>query len=82
MADRVDRIRLMAIVNIVRAIVLALLAASVATGVVNIGIVLAALFALGTAETFADIGSQSILPRLVRREDLGIANARMHGRCS
>jgi len=79
MADRVDRIRLMAIVNTVRGIILALLAASVAAGVVNIGIVLAALFALGTAETFADIGSASILPRLVRREDLGIANARITG---
>jgi len=78
-ADRVDRVRLMAIVNTVRGIILALLAASVAADVVNIGIVLAALFALGTAETFADIGSQSILPRLVRREDLGIANARITG---
>jgi MFS family permease len=78
-ADRVDRVRLMAIVNTVRGIILALLAASVAAHVVNIGIVLAALFALGTAETFADIGSQSILPRLVRREDLGIANARITG---
>ena len=42
-------------------------------------IVLVALFVLGTAETFADIGGQSILPRLVRREDLGIANARLSG---
>ena len=65
MADRVDRVRLMAVVNVVRGIVLALLAASVATHVVSIWVVLAALFALGTAETFADIGSASILPRLV-----------------
>ena len=28
---------------------------------------LAALFVLGTAETFADIGDQQLLPRLVRR---------------
>jgi len=41
--------------------------------------VLGALFVLGTAETFADVGSASILPRLVRREDLGIANARVNG---
>ncbi|HEU0245295.1 MAG TPA: MFS transporter [Candidatus Limnocylindrales bacterium] len=79
LADRVDRVRLMAVVNLVRGIILALLAASVATGVVSIVVVLAALFALGTAETFADIGSASILPRLVRREDLGIANARITG---
>jgi MFS family permease len=79
LADRVDRVRLMVVVNLVRGVILALLAASVATGVVSIGIVLAALFALGTAETFADIGSASILPRLVRREDLGVANARITG---
>jgi MFS family permease len=78
-ADRVDRVRLMAVVNTVRAVILVLLAASVAMQVVSIWVVLAALFALGTAETFADIGSQSILPRLVRREDLGIANARITG---
>ena len=40
---------------------------------------LVALFVLGTAETFADIGGQSVLPRLVRREDLGVANARLAG---
>src|SRR4051794_21502048 len=78
-ADRVDRVRLMAVVNLIRGVILALLAASVATGVVSIVVVLAALFALGTAETFADIGSASILPRLVPREDLGIANARITG---
>jgi MFS family permease len=78
-ADRVDRVRLMAVVNLVRGVILALLAASVATGAVSIAVVLVALFALGTAETFADIGSASILPRLVRREDLGIANARITG---
>jgi predicted MFS family arabinose efflux permease len=42
-------------------------------------VVLGALFVLGTAETFADVGSASILPRLVRRQDLGIANARLTG---
>jgi predicted MFS family arabinose efflux permease len=46
---------------------------------VSIALVLAALFVLGTAETFADVGSSSLLPRLVRRGDLGIANARLGG---
>jgi len=78
-ADRVDRIRLMAIVNLVRALVLAVLAATIVTGVIDIRLVLVALFSLGTAETFADIGGQSLLPRIVRREDLGIANARITG---
>ena len=43
----------------------------------SIAAVLGALFALGIAETFADVGSSSLLPRLVPREDLGIANARL-----
>ncbi|HYO44078.1 MAG TPA: MFS transporter [Candidatus Limnocylindrales bacterium] len=78
-ADRVDRIRLMAVVNLARAAVLAVLAATIVADVVDIWLVLLALFALGTAETFADIGGQSLLPRIVRRGDLGIANARITG---
>src|SRR5690242_17211253 len=78
-ADRVDRVRIMAFVNLCRAAVLAILAATIVTGSVSIAVVLIALFALGTAETFADVGGQSIMPQLVRREDLGIANARLQG---
>ena len=78
-ADRVDRVRLMAAVNLVRAAILAVLAVTIVSGAVSIAIVLVALFVLGTAETFADIGGQSVLPRLVRREDLGVANARLSG---
>lgn len=78
-ADRVDRRRIIVAVNLVRAVILGLLAVTIATGAVSIAVVLGALFALGTAETFADVGSASLLPRLVRREDLGIANARLSG---
>jgi MFS family permease len=78
-ADRIDRRRLVVGMNAGRAIVLAALAATIASGTVNIAVILAALFILGTAETFADVGGSSLLPRLVRREDLGIANARMQG---
>jgi MFS family permease len=76
-ADRHDRRRIVAGVNLVRAGVLALLAVTIVAGSVSIAAVLGALFALGVAETFADVGSSSLLPRLVRREDLGIANARL-----
>ena len=77
--DRHDRRRIVIAVNLGRALVLAVLTATIATGIVNIAVVLAALFVLGSAETFADVGSSSLLPRLVRREDLGIANARLQG---
>ena len=78
-ADRVDRRRIVVGINLGRAAVLAVLAATIASGTVNIAVVLATLFVLGTAETFADVASSSLLPRVVPRADLGIANARMQG---
>ncbi len=78
-ADRHDRRRIVAGVNLGRAAMLAVLAGTIVTGTVSIAIVLVSLFILATAETFADVGSSSLLPRLVRREDLGVANARMQG---
>ena len=78
-ADRLDRRLIVIVVNLVRAGVLALLAVMIGTGTVSIGLVLVALFLLGTAETFADVGASSLLPRVVPREDLGTANARLQG---
>jgi MFS family permease len=75
--DRVDRRRIIIIVNLVRAALLGLLAMAIAIGTVNIAVVLGALLLLGTAETFADLGSQSLLPRLVPSQALGLANARL-----
>jgi MFS family permease len=78
-ADRFDRRRLVIAVNACRSIVLALLVFTIATGTVSIALVLATLFVLGTAETFADSASSTLLPSVVARADLGIANARMQG---
>ena len=78
-SDRFDRRRMIMAVNIVRAVVLAGLVATIVTGSVNIALVLLALFAMSTAETFADAGSSALMPGLVNRKDLGIANARMQG---
>lgn len=78
-ADRFDRRLMVVVVNLVRAVVLIALVATILGDRVNIAVVLAALFALGTAETFADSASSTLLPGLVRREDLGVANARMQG---
>ena len=57
-ADRFDRRRMVVAVNLGRAFVLAALAATVATGTLNIALILLPLFVLGTAETFADVGQQ------------------------
>jgi MFS family permease len=78
-ADRHDRRRIVASVNVFRALVLVGLTAMILTSVVNIAAVLITLFVLGTAETFADAASSTLIPSLVEREDLGIANARQNG---
>jgi len=78
-ADRLDRKRMVVVVDLARAFVLALLVATIVTGTVSIAVVLLALFALGTAEVFADSASSTLIPNLVAREDLGVANARMNG---
>jgi predicted MFS family arabinose efflux permease len=78
-ADRFDRKRMVVAVNLGRAFVLVALVATIVSGSVNIALVLLALFILGTAETFADSASSTLVPSLVAREDLGIANARMQG---
>lgn len=78
-ADRHDRRRIVAGVNLFRALVVFVLAAMIVTDVVNIALILATLFVLGTAETFADASSSTLIPSLVAREDLGVANARQQG---
>src|SRR5918994_4682953 len=77
LSDRLDRRRLVVTMDPLRAAILAGIAASIVTDTVSIGLVLVALFLLGTAEVFADNASQTLLPMLVRRDDLAIANARL-----
>jgi hypothetical protein len=77
--DRLDRGRIVAGVDFLRGLVLLVLTVFVSTGTVTIGVVLVTLFVLGTAETFSDIASQTLLISMVDREDVGIANARLRG---
>lgn len=76
-ADRVDRLRMVIVANLLRALVLVALCASIVTGAVSIAVVLVALFLLGTAEVFADTAYRTFLPMLVAKTDLGVANARL-----
>ena len=78
-ADRHDRRRIVAGVNLFRALVLVVLTTMIVTGAVSIAIVLVTLFVLGTAEAFADAASSTLIPSLVDRADLGVANARQQG---
>lgn len=77
LSDRLDRRMIVVTVNVLRAVVLLVIAASIVTGAVSIAVLLVALFLLGTAEVFADNSSQTLLPMLVRRQDLALANARI-----
>jgi predicted MFS family arabinose efflux permease len=77
LTDRLDRRLIVVSVDLSRAAVLAVLTLAVATDYVSIGGVLAALFVLSTAEVFADNSSQTLLPMLVARDDLALANQRL-----
>jgi predicted MFS family arabinose efflux permease len=77
LADRLDR-RLMVIVcDLLRAFVLVVLSFTIATGHVNINLVLVAMFLIGVAEVFGNTTTRTLLPMVVPKSDLGIANARL-----
>ncbi len=77
LTDRLDRRLIVVVVDIARAGVLIVLTLAVLTDRVSIAMALTALFVLGTAEVFADNSSQTLLPMLVAREDLAVANSRL-----
>jgi predicted MFS family arabinose efflux permease len=77
LTDRLDRRLIIITVDLMRSVVLALLAAAVAFDAAPIGLVLVARFLLGTAEVFADNTTSTLLPMLVERDDLAIGNARL-----
>lgn len=78
-ADRVDRRTLVIGANIARTLVLLGLIAFLLTGSATIWIVLAAAFLYGTAEVVADTTSSTLLPMLVRPDDLSVGNVRLQG---
>lgn len=78
LADRWNRALMIASVDLARASVLGLLAVTIVTGTVNIAIILVVMFILGTAEVFSNTAANSVLPSLVERNDLTLANARLY----
>ena len=77
LADRIDRRLMVVAVDLMRAGVLAVLAAAIVGDEVGVAVVLVAMFLLGTAEVFADTAAETLLPMVVAGEDLGIGNARL-----
>jgi MFS family permease len=76
-SDRLDRRLLVVGVDTARTAILLGLTVVVATGHVTIVVALAVLFAVGVAEVFADNTSATLLPMLVHRDDLAVANSRL-----
>jgi predicted MFS family arabinose efflux permease len=76
-ADRVDRRTVVVVADLTRAVVLAMLTVTIATDTVNVTVVLAAMFVLGTAEAFADVTTTTLLPMLVAPDELGLGNSRL-----
>lgn len=79
LVDRLDRRRLSVAVNLVRAVVLALLAATIWADLMSLPVLYASLFVLATAETFADNAAGALLATSVPKEQLGVANSRLTG---
>jgi predicted MFS family arabinose efflux permease len=79
LSDRLDRRLVVVVANAVRAVVLGVLVAAIATGNVSVVVTLVALGLLSTAEVFADNSSMTLAPMLVHRDDLAIANSRLMG---
>jgi MFS family permease len=75
-ADRLNRRVIVIATGLVRMAILLLLAASIVTHRVDIAVVLAALFLFGVVETFGDTTTATLLPMLVDKSDLGLANSR------
>jgi MFS family permease len=75
--DRLDRVRLMWVVDLVRALVLAGLWLLIAGDRAELVTLYVTVFALGVAETLFDSAAMAILPAVVDEKSLEIANGRL-----
>jgi MFS family permease len=75
--DRVPRLSLMALVQVLRAAVGAAVVAGVVTDRLTIPLLAVLMFLLGTGEVFYDIAANAVLPAVVDRSRLQWANGRL-----
>jgi MFS family permease len=75
--DRVDQRRLLMAVDSVRAVLIGILAVTVATGTATIPLVYVLLFGSGLGDTLVTTGATALVPRLVGRSALTRANSRL-----
>ncbi|MBA2609822.1 MAG: MFS transporter [Actinobacteria bacterium] len=74
-ADRFDRRLLMVLADVVRGVVVALLAALVIAGDANVWVLYAGAFVLGTGEVLHACASLALIPVVVGKEDLEAFNS-------
>jgi len=77
LVDRWDRRRTMAAVDLLRTLVVAVLAVAVAVGALSIPLLVAVTFVLGTGEIFAESAALALVPQLVAPPQLERANGRL-----
>lgn len=78
-ADRFDRVRIVVASDSIRAVAFGGLALVIAAGDASIAFILAALFVLGATDVFSNTASVAMVPALVDRDDLTVANTRLQG---
>ena len=76
LADRMDRRKLMIGADLLRLVIVGLLGAAILTDTVNIWMLYASAFMLGSCETLHVNAAQGLIPAIVKQEDLLEANAR------
>ena len=79
LADRLDRLRTMIRVDVLRVAVMGGVALAVALDVASMPLLYVTALVLGVAETLFDTAAQSILPSVVDRDRLSAANGRLQG---
>ncbi|TXK41757.1 MFS transporter [Nonomuraea sp. C10] len=79
LVDRLDRRRIMVAANAARAAVLAVATGLAALGLMNLWVLLAAVFLACVSEVFADTSAQAALPMAVPETELTRANGRVVG---
>jgi MFS family permease len=77
LSDRLNRKVIAVVADVVRVALLGVLIAVVALGTRSVPLVLTTLFLLGVTEVFGDNTNATLLPMLVHRDDLAVANARI-----
>lgn len=77
LSDRLDRRLLVVTADLIRAGLVVMLSLTIITGAVSVSLVLGTLFVLGSLDVFGTNATSTLLPMLVHRDDLAIANSRI-----